>query len=471
MSKNISPLAPVTEARLDFPHFPTRMQAFIFRNWDIVPKERISECLGCGVQDVEKQAYKMGLRPQGNVSQWLTRGYISIIKVNWSLLPYSQLLKLLGWSEEQLGMVLKDEDFLKFKLGDLKPHCDEILYRELTVAEEKITAGIRKIVKESFPLIEDAKEAFCFFEKIEKDKNASTRKFSEHCGGVCIDDTWGISDETGNAVCARITARFKKEFESEWNLRLDGNEKWITLRLFDQKKEEEYHEINITPNGITVTGADSAAILRALVYLADCASAMGSFSFEVGRIKRRARFKTRLIYSFCGLYNDALDTDSRIWCSDALLENYSKNGINAIWIQGILYRLAHFPFEPSLSDGMEARLARLNNLIERCEEYGIKVFLYLNEPRAMEEVFFEKHPTLMGAKRRTLRCMCSSSEEVEEYVRCAVECLCRRVPKLGGIFVISASENLNNCRAWTMAKECPICASKPISEIAARVCN
>ncbi len=468
MKKNISPLAPVTEARLDFPHFPTKMQTFIFRNWDIVPKERIASCLGCTVQDVEKQAYKMGLQPQGDVSKWLTRGYISIIKTNWALLPYHQLLSLLGWSEERLGMVLKDEDFLKFKLGDIKPYCDEILYRELTDTEEAITAEIKKIIEECFPPVEGAKEAFAFFDGNE---NALTHKTSENHAPVLVDDAWGIADETGNAVCGRIASRFKKEFENTWGIRLDGTEKQITLRLFDEKKDEEYHEIEITPNGITVMGADSAAILRALVYLEDSANARGSFSFEVCHVKRKARFKTRLMYSFCGLYNDALDTDSRVWCPDALLESYSQNGINAIWIQGILYRLAHFPFAPSLSDGREERLAKLNELIERCADYGIKVFLYLNEPRAMEETFFKNHPIVMGAKRRTLRCMCSSSSEVDEYVSGAVEDICRSAPQLGGIFVISASENLNNCRAWMMQEECPRCAGRPISEIASRVCN
>ncbi len=468
MDKNISALAPVTEASFAFPHFPTGMQAFIFRNWDIVPKERIAACLGCSIEDVEKQAYKMGLRPQGDVSQWLARGYISIIKANWSLLPYSQLLQLLGWSEEQLGMGLKDEDFLKFKLGDIKPYCDEIKYRELTDEEAEATEQIRRVVEERFQPVDGAKEAFNFFDNV---RRPTVVKKADHFGSVCIDASWGVVDKTENAVCARMVSRFKKGIKERWGFSLDGNEKCITLCLFDEKKEEEYHEIEITSQGITVYGADSAAILRALVYLEDCANAKGSFSFETGRIKRRARFKTRLIYSFCGLYNDALDTDSRTWCPDALLESYSQNGINAIWIQGILYRLAHFPFEPSLSCGMEKRLARLNELIERCADYGIKVFLYLNEPRAMEESFFEKHPTIMGAKRRTLRCMCSSSEEVDRYVRDAVESICRSASGLGGIFVISASENLNNCRAWTMAEDCPICAGKPISEIAARVCN
>lgn len=157
-----STLPPIVEKQQDFLHFPTRMQAFLFRNWDIVPKERIAACLGCSVQEAELQAFKLGLTPQKDVSKWLTQGYISIIKANWSLLPYHQLLGLLGWSEEQFEMVLKDEDFLKFKLGDLKPYCEPIEYRELTVAEEAATAEIKKIITESFVPVADSKEPFVF---------------------------------------------------------------------------------------------------------------------------------------------------------------------------------------------------------------------------------------------------------------------------------------------------------------------
>ena len=34
------------------------------------------------------------------------------------------------------------------------------------------------------------------------------------------------------------------------------------------------------------------------------------------------------------------------------------------------------------------RIKNLNKLISRAEKYGIKVFLYLNEPRAMPPKFF-----------------------------------------------------------------------------------
>ncbi|MBQ4527024.1 MAG: hypothetical protein II998_03025 [Clostridia bacterium] len=468
MKKITSPLAPVSKLTLDFPHFPTRMQAFIFRNWESVPKERIAKALKCSVEDVKKQAQKMGLLPQKDVSVWIDRGYISIIKANWALAPYSQLLELLGWDEERLGMVLKDEDFLKFKLGDHKFLCEEITYRELTAEEEKQTKEIKELITKHFPENPNAKDEFDFFSG---DECTKTNKGNQASGDIVLDNNWGIVDETGDLVCSKIIARYKKEFENTWNVSLCGSQKHIIFRLFDDKKDEEYHEIEITETSIVITGADSAAILRALVYLSDVANAKGCFGFDFGKIKRRAKFKTRIIYSFCGLYNDALDSDSTLWCPDSLLDSYSKSGINAIWIQGILYRLAHFPFDPSLSKGMEQRIEKLNILIERASLYGIKIFLYLNEPRAMEEAFFKAHPQIMGAKRRTLRSMCSSAPEVEKYVSDAVESICKSAKNLGGIFMISSSENLNNCRAWMMDEPCPKCANVPMSEIAAKVNN
>ena len=117
MEKNILKLPQVGEERMEFEYFPTRMQAVIFKNWDIMPKERIAKCLKCDVASVEKQAYKMGLAPQKDLSVWLSRGYISVIKANWQILPYNQLLELLGWDEAKLAFVLKEEDFLATKLG------------------------------------------------------------------------------------------------------------------------------------------------------------------------------------------------------------------------------------------------------------------------------------------------------------------------------------------------------------------
>ncbi|MEE1277588.1 MAG: hypothetical protein UHE86_00815, partial [Acutalibacteraceae bacterium] len=75
---------------LELLHFPTRMQAFVFRNWETVDKERLAKVLRVDVATVEKIASDMGLPAQSDLSQWMTRGYITIIKQNWHILPYSQ---------------------------------------------------------------------------------------------------------------------------------------------------------------------------------------------------------------------------------------------------------------------------------------------------------------------------------------------------------------------------------------------
>lgn len=254
-------LPPVGTTQLDFPHFPTRMQAFIFRNWEIVPKERIAQCLVCSVQDVEKQAYKMGLPPQKNTDIWLTRGYISIIRLNWHLLPYEQLLELLGWDEEKFAMVLKDEDFLKTKLigynaNDTKLMCERITYRELTEAEEQKTESIKKLLQDIVPVVPDKKEPFDFFHS--KKKSYSKRNATPM--HITVDSSWGVVDETGDRTSGKIIGRYKHDFEETWGITLDGKDNHIVFRLFEEKKAEEYHEIRIDEHTIEVIAADSAGI-------------------------------------------------------------------------------------------------------------------------------------------------------------------------------------------------------------------
>jgi LysM repeat protein len=47
------------------------------------------------------------------------------------------MLKLLGWTPDKLAFTLKEDDFLWVKLGNMKPSCGKVVYRELT-AEEKL---------------------------------------------------------------------------------------------------------------------------------------------------------------------------------------------------------------------------------------------------------------------------------------------------------------------------------------------
>jgi hypothetical protein len=126
---------------LTFPHFPDRLHAFVWRNWQLVPTERLAKVVGAKPGDILRLGRTMGLsKPPHITADQRRRSYISVIKRNWHLLPYEQLLQLLDWTPEQLAFTLREDDFLYAKLGSLKPQCEPLKYippDEKTLTREK----------------------------------------------------------------------------------------------------------------------------------------------------------------------------------------------------------------------------------------------------------------------------------------------------------------------------------------------
>ena len=343
---------------LPTPHFPTRHQAFIFRAWEYVPAERIAKILGTTEENVILAAEEMGLPNYAPGNIWLERGYITIIRQMWHILPYSQLLDLLGMTEGELALILKEEDFLDIKLQS-KPICEPVRWRELTDSEREQTQKIREIMQ--------------------------------------------TVDVSG-----------KRAFE---------------------------------------------------------------FEYSVPNISREGKeiFKTRMIYAFSGLYQHAFDVPSEVYLPDEQLEAYRALGVNGIWTQGMLSGLVEFPFEPSISAGCAERLARMRKMTERLAKYGIKLYLYINEPRYMPLSFFEKHPDIKGHERNEGAALCTSTEKVRNYIRDSIEKICREVPLIGGFFMITRSENLTNCYSHSgdinVECTCPRCSKRSVPEVISELIN
>ena len=346
------------KAALSLPHFPTKAQAFIFRAYEYVPASKIAEILGTTEENVIRAAEDMGLPDYAPGNVWLERGYITIIRRMWHILPYSQLLELLGMTEGELALILKEEDFLAEKLRD-KPICEHVRWRELTDTEKQQTAKIKELMQ--------------------------------------------TVDVSG-----------KKSFEFEYSVP------------------------NINRDGKEV-------------------------------------FKTRMIYAFSGLYQHAFDVPSEVYLPDEQLSAYRDLGVNGIWTQGVLSGLVEFPFEPSLSKGHEERLARMRELTERLDKYGIKLYLYINEPRFMPLSFFEKHPDIRGHIRGDGASLCTSTEKVRNYLRDSIEKICREVPLIGGFFTITRSENLTNCYSHSgdgnVECLCPRCSKRSAPEVISELIN
>jgi len=347
------PVGPAPPA-LALPHFPDRLHAFVFRNWQLVPPDRMAKVIGARRDDVVRIGRTMGLQgpPRISADQW-RRSYLTVIRRNWHLLPYDQLLTLLGWSAEQLAFTLREDDFLYVKLGSLKPRCEPLRYQPPDDAARARAAEIARTLREEFP--------------------------------------------SGVGLVRRPLFEFVRELSSR-----------------------------------------PAATLK----------------------PREAGSGPRFCYSYFGLYGDPLADPRNDPYPDGYLARLAACGVNGVWLQAVLNKLQPFPWDPSVSAAYEARLSTLAKLVDRAKRRGIRVYLYLNEPRAMRLSFYDNHPELKGATEGDHAAMCTSVPAVRDYLSRSVEGICRAVPDLGGFFTITMSENLTNCWSHGGSATCPRCSAR-----------
>ena len=126
--------------------FPTRWQQVLFRNYGKVPARILARLLGMDTQTLTEEAKKMGLGGVSEDETWIRKGYVTIIRSNWDLLPESAIAQLLGTDEGSYRMILREDDFLSVKLGK-KIRCTVPVYAPLTEEQEQETRRIGTFVK------------------------------------------------------------------------------------------------------------------------------------------------------------------------------------------------------------------------------------------------------------------------------------------------------------------------------------
>lgn len=460
---------PTENKTLAVDHFPASYQTLVFRLWEMVDYRRLARVLRTSDETVLRAAQAMGLGPQNVSDAWMTRGYIAIIKAVWNLLPYEQIYELLGWDENHLAYILQEDDFLGNKLGE-KCSCAPVFYRELTDAEQERTAAIRQTMLRSIrPLdCEQTARPFDFY------KSTYAPIVKNVTREVVVDNSWSVELPENSGQIDQFVADFRVFAQKYGVTFAQKGEKKIRIDMDVQTGDEEYREVSIDDSGILIRAGHPVGVLRGLYDLEDLVESVGTFSFEKKTYRKKTRVKTRIIYSFSSLYTGVLDQDTAVSFPDELLEGYGRRGINGIWLQAILYQMAPYPFAENLSEGWEKRLANLVALTHRAARYGVKVYLYINEPRNMPASFFVHYPQLRGAElKKGWHCLCSSHPDTHRYVKDAIQTLCRRVPLLGGFINITQSENRVLCCSHGIhtAKEnlCPVCSRRKHSEVNAEM--
>lgn len=352
---------------IEFNYFPNRVYALVWRNWNLVEPERIAETIGADVNDINAMASSMGLKPAEPISlDFKKQIYITIVRRNWHLLPYNQLLTLLNISAEELQFSLKEDDFLFHKLGNLKPKCTPIVYSQPNENALERAKEIKELVQKNFndSIAQPAEPLFNFVQEL-----------------------------------SSMTDLPKKSETSE----------------FDDE-------------GL------------------------------------------RFSYSYFGVFGDPLlDKDIDPY-PEGLLARLAGKGVNGIWMHVVLNQLAPGgDYFPEFGAQHSERLDNLRNIVERARKYGIQVYLYMNEPRAMPKSFFEDRKEIAGAREGDFIAMCTSTDMVLNWVRNSLTYVFQKIPNLGGVFTITASENFTNCVSHGKNKGCPRCSQRDYSDIIVEV--
>lgn len=349
-----------------FPHFPDRLCAFVWRNWQLVPAGRLGQVVGTSAKEIIRVGRALGLAGPPRISaDQQRRSYLTVIKRNWHLLPYEQLLALLDWTPAEMAFALREDDFLFIKLGNLKPQCEPLRFTPSDAKTLEQARRIAKVIREEFP------------------------------------DGVGRMEEP----------------------------------LFDFVSQ-----LSTKPSPSRFTFHES-----------------------------RPKFSPRFCYSYFALYGDPLLEPAADPFPDGYLARLAASGVDGVWLQGVLSKLAPFPWNETLSARYRERLANLRSLAARARRHGIGIYLYLNEPRALPLVFYDAHPELMGVTEGDHATLCTSHAEVRNYLVDSVATICRAVPDLAGVFTITASENLTNCWSHGAGGKCPRCGQRTAAEVIAEV--
>ena len=104
------------------------------------------------------------------------------------------------------------------------------------------------------------------------------------------------------------------------------------------------------------------------------------------------------------MYGDPLSDSQLDPYPDGFLQRLSAVGVNGVWLHVVLRNLAPGGTAfPEFGADHERRLANLRILVQRAKRYGVGVYLYMNEPRAMPTPFFRTVPRWPEFGKKSLR--------------------------------------------------------------------
>lgn len=306
------------------------------------------------------------------------------------------------------------------------------------------------------------------------------RKRARAYESVSIDGVnFDFGEYTGEKVLLTSFNRLSRVLKANALL---GGKYNLTIKKDENLKAEEFL-FDAGKEGCVISAGTVDGVRRGLIYFEDLL-VIGGGNLKIGKIFVKPKIELRLARCFFAPINrpprNLAELDDEIdYYPDAYLDRLMHDGANAVWVYADLDNLVKSSYITEFGVGYEKRIKKLNAVIEKCAQYGIKVYLFTIAPMSLDEPTIKnrypgiekKYPQVYGNALRGPKGFCTYSEFGKKYLEDAIENLVKATPKLGGIITITFGERVTSCgNTWpdlegVWSNTCPHCGDKSQMEI------
>lgn len=253
-----------------------------------------------------------------------------------------------------------------------------------------------------------------------------------------------------------------------------------------RKASSDFFSVDVRNNEcvISVDGVDG--LRKAFIYLEEEMILRRYPALQIGKKEISSPVRTRISRSPLASYRFGggweLEKEEDFYPKE-YLNGLAHCGVNAIWVTGVLRDMIPSSILPEINANLNPRsLERLSNLVQKAGNYGIKVYFFCIEPRALPaaHAVFEKHPEIKGASWHEGNgvyetSLCTSTPLVKNFIQEQVTGLFSAVPQIAGLINIFCGERITTCRTHEPYGDqiipCPRCAKQDRGKILTDVLN
>ena len=252
----------------------------------------------------------------------------------------------------------------------------------------------------------------------------------------------------------------------------------------DKTLSEEEFSLKVTPEGTLLSAADPDGLRRGVYFLEDRICEAEGPSITEGAWQRKPFVKHRVSRCFFGPTNRApffIDelTNDVDYYPEEYLNKLAHEGVNGLWLTMYFRDLPSSIF-PGRGQEAPKRFAKLRQTVEKCARYGVKIYVFLSEPKLFGPTHYavpmedaEAAPEVMKVVEGKFGYFCTSSEAGRKYLEESMDCIFRNVPELGGVINIMLGEDNGSCIARETTRgdriaehaHCPLCSQRDFADL------